>query len=434
LKQILRLIKKDYILFWGDKLVVSLTFIIPIILIAIWGAIFGNIDSGVAGLYLAFVNNSSSPVTSKIERVLDTTKAFILIKKYTDEKGNRVLFDTNTVKDFVRKGKSSAALVIPADAYTDTSLGIKLRFYYDPKNGMEMQMIQGMLQRTIMSQIPGIFMQSLQRQAMRTLGVDSGKAFNSEIALTVSKYYKIDPKLVLGSYPIDSNLPPEAEKNRNIFGNILQLEQIQLVGADISNPWATRSVGGWAIMFLMFTLTASSSSLFEEKKSGVVLRILVSPISRVHILWSKYLYNISLGFIQLTVLFVAGSLMYRIDIFSNFVNLLLVILAAASACTAFGMLLSAFSKTAAQANGWGTFLILAMSSIGGAWFPTSFMPGYIQTISKFTIVYWSMDGFLQVLWRQAGIESILPTLGILFGVAIVISSISVLQFKKGEVF
>jgi len=187
-------------------------------------------------------------------------------------------------------------------------------------------------------------------------------------------------------------------------------------------------------MFLMFTLTASSSSLFEEKKSGVVLRILVSPISRVHILWSKYLYNISLGFIQLTVLFVAGSLMYRIDIFSNFVNLLLVILAAASACTAFGMLLSAFSKTAAQANGWGTFLILAMSSIGGAWFPTSFMPGYIQTISKFTIVYWSMDGFLQVLWRQAGIESILPTLGILFGVAIVISSISVLQFKKGEVF
>jgi len=60
----------------------------------------------------------------------------------------------------------------------------------------------------------------------------------------------------------------------------------------------------------------------------------IAPISRVQILWGKYLYNMSLGFIQLIVLFIAGSLLFKIDILSNFFNLVLVVIAAATACTA----------------------------------------------------------------------------------------------------
>ena len=415
-----------------------MTFIIPIALIIIWGAIFGNINSGgtATKLHLAFLNNSTSPIGKKIERVLDSSKTFVLIKSYKEESGKLIPFDTVSIQHFVRKGSVSAALVIPVDALSDTSIGLKLKFYYDPKNDLEMQMIEGMLQKTIMTEIPDIFMQGMKNKAVKFLGLDSGKAFNNEIASVVGKYFKINPKWITNP-PVDSitsMMGGSDSSKSNFFQNILQLDKVQLVGQDIANPWATRSVGGWAMMFLLFTLTASSSSLFEEKKSGVVFRLLASPISRVQILWSKYLYNMSLGFIQLLILFTAGCLLYRIDIFSNFFNLVLIIIAASTACTAFGMLLSSISRTAGQANGYGMFLILAMSSIGGAWFPTSFMPDFIQTISKFTIVYWSMDGILQVLWRGAGIFDILPHIGILIGIAVLITSISIWQFKKGHVF
>ena len=215
---------------------------------------------------------------------------------------------------------------------------------------------------------------------------------------------------------------------------IIRIEEQQLVGQDLKNPWATRSVGGWAMTFLLFTLTASSSSLFDDRKSGVMLRLLTSPVSRVHILWSKYLFNMSLGVIQLLFMFVAGWLLFDVDIFSNIFNLLLVIIAASMACTSFGMLLAAFSQTRQQAQGLGTFFILTMSAVGGAWFPTSFMPPTIQFFSKLTIVYWSMDGFLEVLWRDVGLFSILPNLGILFGVSAVVSIISVRQFRRGDIF
>ena len=435
MKTIIMLILKEYRLFWSDTVAVAMTFIIPIVLIFIWGLVFGNMGSGSERLHLAFLNCSQSAVPKKIEKVLDSTKTFILIKSFQDEEGRYQKFDTSSIQDYVKKGRVSAALVIPADAYTDTTVGLKLKFYYDPKNDMEIQIIQGVLQQTIMSEVPDIFMQGMQKQALNYLGADSGEAFNREIASTIGKYFRIDPKLLTMAIPPDDSISRQGTENqKTYFQNILQLDKIQLVGKDIANPWATRGVGGWAMMFLLFTLTGSATSLFDEKKSGVVLRILCAPISRADILWSKYAFNVSLGLIQLLILFIAGSLLYRIDILSNFFNLMLVIIASAIACTAFGMFLASISKTTAQASGFGTFLILAMSSIGGAWFPVSFMPDFIQTISKGTIVYWSMDGIQQVLWRGVSTIEILPNLGILCGVALLISLISLWQFKKGHVF
>ena len=432
---ILSLVKKDYLLFWKDKVSVSLTFVVPIVLIFIFGKVFSG-SSGPEKIELGFINSSDAPIAKKLETILDTTKTFRLVKTYTDEKGVTIKFDTNTIKQYVITGKFSSALVIPEDAYNDTSLGLKLKFYYDPKNDLEMQVVQGVLQQTIMQSVPEIFNQSMQRQSNNFLGKEKGTMFNSEMANVIGKYFNIDTSRILGNIknPAVQIQKDTSTKSFNFFDNILNLEKQQLVGKEITNPWATRSVGGWAMMFLLFSITGAASSLFDEKKSGVVLRILSSPVTRTQILWSKYIYNMTLGIIQLYVMFIAGMIFFNINIFPNFFNLFLVILAASTACTGFGMFLSSISKTSAQANGWGTLLILTMSAIGGAWFPVSFMPGYIQFFSKLTLVYWSVDGFLTVLWRGAGFTEILPNLLILFGIAILINIISILNFRKGNVF
>ena len=434
MKTVLALIRKEYRLFLGDRVAVSLTFIVPIVLIALWGTIFGSLDSGPHNLRLAFFNHSTAPIARRIEEILDTTSTFQLIKSYKDENGQTFGFDSSSIQEYVRKGNVAAALVIPSDAYTDTSFGLKLKFYYDPRNQMEMQILQGVLQQTIATQLPQIFLRSGQLAAREYLGPHAGNSFNGEIAGVVGKYFNVDPERILQFRLDDSSHVIQSSGQRNFFSDVLKLEKVQLVGQDIENPQATRSVGGWAIMFLLFSLTASSTSLFDEKRSGVVFRILSSPVSRAQILWSKYLFNMSLGCLQLLALFAAGALLFKIDVLSNLPNLVLIIIASSVACTAFGMLLAAFSKTHGQAQGLGTLLILAMSSMGGAWFPTFLMPPLMQLIGKFTIVYWSMDGILQVLWRKAGTAAILPHLGVLLGVGVVISAISLWQFKKGQVF
>ena len=188
------------------------------------------------------------------------------------------------------------------------------------------------------------------------------------------------------------------------------------------------------MMFLLFSLTGAATSLFDEKKAGLFQRLLAAPVRRTHILWSKYLFGMLLGLVQLCSLFGAGHLLFGIDITSNFFNLVLVCLATSTACVAFGMLLASVSKSAAAASGLGTLLILTMSAVGGAWFPISFMPEFIQQLSKFTLVYWAIEGFLQVLWAGATTWELLPTLGILFGIAAVVNAFSVWRFQRGQIF
>jgi ABC-2 type transport system permease protein len=426
----------SYRLFWNDKVSVLLTFIVPLVLMTILGSIFGGSGSGPNGIRLAVLNQSSSSVALRIESSLDTMKSFQIIKSFKNDSGKVITFDTLSIQDYVRNGKASAALILPPDAYADTSMGLYVKFYYDPKNDIEMQTIQGLIQQVVFSQFPSIIAQSGLRQVEQFLGMQSGVTFNRSMASLIHKYFGVDTNLILHPKLSDMKITncDSTKSSVDFFKNVVRIENQQLVGKEITNPWATRSVDGWVMTFLLFTLTASFSSLFEDRKSGVLLRLLTSPVSRVHILWSRYLFNMSLGIIQLLFMFLFGWIMFQVDIFSNFFNLMLIIIAASTACTAFGMLLAAFSQTRQQAQGLGTLFILSMSAIGEAWFPINFMPETIQFFSKLTVVYWSMDGFLEVLWRGVGLVSILPHLGILFGMGTIINFISVRRFKKGHIF
>ena len=436
MKQVYRLFKSSYRIFWNDKVSVALTFIVPLVLMSIFGAVFGGSGSGPQGIGLAVLNQSSSPIAKHIESSLDTMKVFRIIKSFQTDSGKTILFDTLSIQDYVRNGKASAALVLPPDTYADTSAGLYVKFYYDPKNDIEMQTVKGLIQQLVFSQFPSVMTQSMLQQAEHYLGKQSGRIFNRSMASLVHTYFKIDTNRLL--HPSLSNFNftsmDSSQGSTNFLKNIVRMESQQLIGKEMKNPWATRSVGGWGIMFLMFTLTATSSSLFDERRSGVLMRLLTSPVSRTHILWNKYLFNLSLGIIQLLFMFLFGWVMFQVDIFSNFFNLLLIIIAASVACTALGMLIAAFSQTRQQANGLGTLLILSMSAIGGAWFPTSFMPSTIQFFSKLTVVYWSIEGFMEVLWRGAGFVAIIPHLAVLFGIGAIFNIISVRQFRKGHIF
>jgi ABC-2 type transport system permease protein len=75
-----------------------------------------------------------------------------------------------------------------------------------------------------------------------------------------------------------------------------------------------------------------------------------------------------------------------------------------------------------------------MSAVGGAWYPISFLPSAVQFFGRLTIVYWSMEGFMEVLWRNVGFISILPHLGILIGIGVLLNIISIYRFRTGHIF
>jgi ABC-2 type transport system permease protein len=98
------------------------------------------------------------------------------------------------------------------------------------------------------------------------------------------------------------------------------------------------------------------------------------------------------------------------------------------------MFVAAVTPNAQAAAGLATFLVLTMSATGGAWFPLSLMPEFMQRIGKLTLVYWAMEGFDQVLWAGDSMVQILPTVGILLGIAAVVMTLAVWRLNRSRLF
>ena len=434
MRTVLILVASEFRRFSRDRAGLSLTFLVPVVLIYIFGHVFGVSGEGPSGIPLAVVSQSQSPIAQAVTAALRQEKSFRVIT--TDERAKPAQPITEAeVRRRIRAGSLRFALIFPPDTESDGSFGLKVKFLNNPRNEIETQMTRGLIEKAIFTSAPQAFLISLQKRANRLIGPAKLEEFNRALASSIAHAFGGDPARLYDQISRGQIISTTGgTTDSKLLERMIKIDSEQLGGAQVKSPMATRSVGGWAVMFLLFSLSSSATSLFDEKKAGLYQRLLSAPVKRTQILWSKYLFGMLVGLIQLGGLFFAGHLLFGIDLRSNFGNLVLICLAASSACVAFGMFLAAIAPTSAAANGMGTFLILTMSAIGGAWFPTSLMPEFIQHLSRLTIVYWSIEGFIQVLWANCSTWELLPTLGILLGIAAVVNAISIWRFRHGHIF
>ena len=444
---ILVLLRKDFAILLKDKVSIMITFAVPFAMIYLFGLIFNvnSTDAGPSGIPFAVVNQSDNPAAQRLVDALKAEKTFKVVTSYVIDKNTRRPLAEEDLRPLMRADEFRFALVIPKDLVRTDAIGLHLKTYSNPRNEIESQMVNGILQRTLFSNVPELLGQSLQSRARAEIGTARSERFNAAIASAVAREFGGDEGAIRariddGNFGFDRLGQGQAGTSsspsgiRDVLSNIVKIDNVQVAGKDVKSPTATLLVGGWAIQFLLFAVTASATALFREKEHGIFQRVLSAPVTRSDILWSKFLYGICLGLIQLVTLFCAGQLLYKIDVASHLPLLALVCVFAAAACTSFGMLIAAISPTPESARGLSTFVIMLMSAIGGAWFPVSFMPEFIQRLSRLTLVFWSIEGFSQVLWAHASLMELLPTLGYLTLTTALIMGVSVWRFNKGRIF
>jgi ABC-2 type transport system permease protein len=449
---LLTLVRKDFANFLRNRAAFTLTFVVPIVLIYIFGQVFGlnRKDSGPTGIRLAVVNASANPAAQQLIDALRAENALrVVTETAPGAPGSRPLTEDDA-REKIRRRELRFAVIIPADLISDSDLGLHLKILSDPRNEIESQLVNGLLQKTIFSNVPALLGQSLQARAKKSLGEATLQQFNRSLAGTVAGAFGGEPEEIqraiesgdfglgrlgrAGQPAAAAGAAADKGAVEDFFSRLVRIEREQVVGQQVKSPDATRVIGGQAMMFLLFALSGGAAAFFDEKNSGIFQRLLASPVTRAHLLWSRFSYGVLIGLVQLIVLFGAGQLMFGVDVTGHLGLLIVVCAAAAAACTAFGMLIAAFSPNAQAANGLATLLVLTMSATGGAWFPISLMPEFMQTIGKFTIVYWSMEGFSQVLWAEDSLVQLLPTVGILLAAAAGVMALAVWRLNRSKLF
>jgi ABC-2 type transport system permease protein len=193
-----------------------------------------------------------------------------------------------------------------------------------------------------------------------------------------------------------------------------------------------QTVPGYALMFALFGISAAAGSLLEEKESGTLKRLLIAPIPPLALLGGKALALFIQSLAQLSLLFILGILLFKIDVGSSPLALALLIVGTSLAATGLGMILVSFVKSQRQLRPITTLITLGFSAIGGAWFPISLEPQWLQNLSKISLNGWAMSGFNGLMLFDKGFMDVLPDILVLFayGAICFIVATRLFQFRE----
>src|SRR5580658_895096 len=185
------LVRKDFALFLKDRASISLTFLVPFALIFLFGQIYhvNSSEPGPSGIPVAVVNQSDNPAAAKLVEALKAEKTFKVLTKFVNpDKTTRPLAEED-LRPLMHADEFRFALVIPNDVVRTDEIGIHLKTYSNPRNAVEAETVEGILQKTLFSKVPELMGQSLQARARSYLGDERLERFNTSIASAVSNAF-----------------------------------------------------------------------------------------------------------------------------------------------------------------------------------------------------------------------------------------------------
>ncbi|MEQ1822082.1 MAG: ABC transporter permease [Fimbriimonadaceae bacterium] len=167
------------------------------------------------------------------------------------------------------------------------------------------------------------------------------------------------------------------------------------------------------------------------RRPGRIAQMLrAAPVTMNTLLLGRGLGSWIIALLIMLGVFLFGFVAMGVRLQGSLLGFGLIAILTALVTATFGLFVASLGKTEAQSRGFSVLAVLMMSMLGGAWFPAWMMPKWVQTISLFIPVRWSVDGLDAMLWRGQGFgAALVPSLG-LIGFAVVFASIAAARFRK----
>jgi linearmycin/streptolysin S transport system permease protein len=405
-----------------DRASLALSFVLPVAFFSIFAVIFGGQHNTTPRVAVILVDQDQSQVSRQLARALEGESSLAVLTHPKSEKKGVMPVDYTaaTAEAAVKNGDAPIALIIPKgfgahpvsfgpDA-DSAAAGQHIQMLYDASDTIAPQMVNGLLQKTAMTAMP---------LAMARQGFAYSEKYLG--SLTPEQQKRVEDSLAQLKKEVDAN--PNGSRSSasgSGFNGILRVQQHAVVGEGKNDSMISFYAAAIGVMFLLFTASGAAGSLLDEAESGALDRVLSSRVTMTTLLAGKLFYNSLLAFAQLTVMFLWGWAVFKLDLFTplHVAGFVVMGMFSAVAVASFGILLASICHTRAQLGALSTLIILVMSSIGGSMFPRYLMPQSMQTAGLFTINAWAIDGFTKVFWRDLPISALWPQVGMLLAIAI----------------
>jgi ABC-2 type transport system permease protein len=425
---ILALIRNDLRLYRSDRRAVIVGILMPILIAAFFGYLFGqnSSDEEVGKVPIAVVDEDGSTITRAI---------------ITQISGDSLLQVTplarEAAREQVRKGTQQAAAIFPKGFGEQSVAALftgrdkpRVELFVDPSQAMSSRLVQGMLAQYSMQEI-------------------SKEAFNGPMG-------RLNLEQMLG----DLEAQPATEQRRDLMEVLRaarRLNDLQGQGAagdadarpalsipyEVSATSVTASAGtpynsfahsfaGMSVQFILFAGIDAGILLLLLRQRGLWQRIRAAPISRGEFVLARMLSTALISVFQVTVIYLAAMLIFKVRIEGSLPGFILVAGAFCLLNAAFGLMLATLGRSAPATRGIATMVMLLLVMMGGAWVPSFIFPAWLQGAAQFTPTYWAVNGLDAMTWRGLPFSEALLPGAVLCGSAVLCLAVAIWRFRWEE--
>lgn len=416
------LVRKDLILYVSDRRALLMHLVLPIVIAAFFGSVFGG-GAKNGAIDVALVQQDASEVGRRIGAGLQA-----------DPNLHVTVMDRAQAEQAVRKGSQAVAVVLPAGFAEAAGSAMftpgpkpVIELLYDPSQTAVLAMVKGMLTQQVMSVVSaemfgGPMGRKLTERSLQQL--DAGSIADPALRdmLAAVRTFQAQPQQTgaNGGEAAPRGLSMPFTTRDQGLSNAPALQGY--------NPYA-HAFSGMGVQFILFMGMNMGIAMLAARRDGIWNRLLAAPVSLALVVLARAVSATIIAFCLLCIVFVVAVLAFGVTV-SSVPGFLGVALCFGALTAGFGLLIAAFGKTPEAARGIAMFATLIMVMLGGAWVPTFVFPAWVQQATMVVPTRWAITGLDAVTWRGLGLPEAMPAMAALLGFAVLFMALAIWRFQK----
>ncbi len=411
---------KEFLLLRRDIGGLAVLFIMPLILVVtvtlIQDSSFKKIND--TKIPILFIDNDQGAVSNSIIKNLDSNGVFEIVT----ELDNSLVTEEEAVS-LVLKGTYQLAIVVPKEL----SVNIHKKIHHKVAKILDEFGIDP--EETTKEDVKNIKSQEIKLYFDPAAQLSFKNAVKNAIDKLVSK---------IETQSIYKIFQDELEIEGDVFGqeNVISFVEITPNASVEKMPNSVQhNVPAWTLFAIFFIIIPLSINIVKEKNQGTFIRLKTSPTSYFTIYGSKVLSYLVVCMLQFVLMLMVGFYVFpylglpSLEVNGSYMLLFLVAFFVGLAAISLGILLGTIATTTEQSAPFGATLVVILAAIGGVWVPVFIMPEYLQILAKISPMNWGINGFYDVILRDASFIDIVPEISLLGGFFVLLMSVSVYYDK-----
>lgn len=426
---LIALVRKDLVLFLADRRALVLALLMPVMLGAFFGFLFGGSGrSDNSKIEIGVASQDDSNISRQIISGLKADSSLHAVDLTPDE-----------AREQVRKGKLTAAIVIPAgfgqasgSAFFGAAAKPEIAVFYDPTQSAVLAMVKGLLTQQVMQVVSAEMFSG--KQGFQFIDQSIAQLDQAAAADPARKEMR-DFLQSVKKFQIGNQAPGHAAEPGTAQGGGLSVPFVTHEQAMSSGPkynGYAHSFAGMGVQFILFMGLDAGIGILLARRLGLWSRFRAAPITIGTILGARAVSSAIIALGLLAFVYVVGGVFFQIRIAGSVPGFIGIALSFALFTATFGLFIASIGTTPEATRRLATFATLIMVMLGGAWVPAFIFPQWLQTASLVMPTRWAVDGLDAMTWRGLPLAAAWPPMAVLLGFSLLFGALALWKFRRED--